>query len=183
MKPKNGFSLVELVFALTISSVLLVTIMGLTGRLSQASKEIRTRHAVRPWASVLRSQLENDYRHANSIIVKPKEILIQSTAIPHSLLQRDGEYVSLQVPLLITYRLIEIEGSSVLYRTETRLDRSVADNRIRQLMCQGVERFSVSHPLDTDVPPGILELTVHGTTDTGRPLLNIVMVRHGVLDQ
>ena len=68
MNQRSAFSLVELMVALVISSMLIVTLMGLTVQLGNTARAVKKNHSSKKWAAILKTQIENDYQHAVSIV-------------------------------------------------------------------------------------------------------------------
>ena len=179
MKTRSGFSLVELMVALLISTLLITALLGLTTQLSRSAKAVMKNNSGKKWEAILQSQIEADYQHAVSVVVKPRVIAIQANKVPHVDLQ-SREYQELLVPVLVAYEVFEKDGDSFLYRTETRLDVSAPNNRVTHLMSERVTGFSTNTRLDTDVAPGVLNLVVHTNEHSRDVLFETVLARHGV---
>ena len=179
MNQRNGFSLVELMVTLVISTMLIVTLMGLTTQLVNTARAAKKNHPSEKWATILKSQIEDDYRHAVSVVIDPRTIAIQANKIPCPQLQKT-ELTTMQVPVLVAYEVVEKDEVRYLFRTETRLDLDAPENRFRQLLCEGVTSFSTTTRLDTDVAPGAVNVIVYADQNESGVLFETTLVRHGV---
>jgi len=175
---RNAFTLVELMASLAISALLLVSVMGLTARLSLAARQIRENYPIHHWKEVLRNRLESDFQNARSIVVRDQEIVIEGMSTRSAIGTDDG--FALHVPARITYTIQSNDDSYLLTRGEQRLGVAPPDARSLEFLCSGIVRFRTDQPLATDVAPGILGLEMY-ELNIEQPI-KLTLVRHGMIE-
>lgn len=185
-----GMTLVELMAALTLSSLLLAVVLGLVLRLSTTSTMLKQEMPYAPWKTALRRQLHEDYYGCRSILISPTKILIDGYA---PIWNTDSE--TGVAPSRIEYFIVSDEQSSSLFRRQVNLLGSPSDNTRVELVCNSVVRFRSNTELRTDVAPGVLALeifiapenisdpTTGSTIERRYSSLLVSLVRHGGTEQ
>ena len=171
----SGFTLVELIAALTLATLLIVAVLGLAGRLSHHRKILEQAAPFEGWKSRLTRQVEMDFQNSSSILVRPKELVFTG----YSYRQR-GSVENRHMPTQITYAMVAEGSRSFLVRREVHSDESPGANTQTTIMCEGVTRVDARTRLDTDVPPGVLNLDWTFSGDKSTTTFPMVLVRHGV---
>lgn len=177
---RAAFSLAELLAALVLASMLLVVLMGLTGRLARTNRNIVMSRPDHTWQTQLAESLQSDFENARSVTVRPKLITFEGYSIPRSNSPAPTEEIPIgHVPTLVTYEVVPSEEQSWLLRTETVTNSNANATSKQTLMVFGCTRFRPLEYLETDVAPPILRLILSGPAfgDPGEIQLNLV--RHG----
>ena len=175
---RSGFTLVELVAAMAISVLLMVTVMGLAARLSIASKKVRESHPVNSWKTILQSRIESDYRGARAIVVRPTEILIDVVGSPIKD-ELDDSFL-LPMPKRIRYSIRSNDQESWLIRSEQLLVGNAYRGQTNEWMANDVVGFRSDQVLATDVAPGVFGLEIELMNQAER--LELTLVRHGAFE-
>lgn len=177
--PRTGFTLVELLAALAISSLLLVCVMGLSVRLAQGAKAVREQHSKSPWLDVLQHRLQTDYQNARSVVIRPSEITIEGKGTLADAKSNDG--FLMQLPMRISYTISNFEDDIyVLVRTERSLVNVGQGGVQSELLATGLTGFQSDQILATDVAPGVLGLQIFKLNEAEPIQLNLI--RHGVAE-
>jgi hypothetical protein len=170
-----GFTLVELIAALTLATLLIVAVLWLAGRLSHHRRILEQAAPFEGWKSRLTRQVEMDFQNSRSILVRPKELVFTGFSY-----RQRGSAESRHLPTQIAYTIVAEGSRSFLVRREVHSDESPGANTQSTIMCDGVTRIDSRTRLDTDVPPGVVNLVWTVTTDTRTTTFPMVLVRHGV---
>lgn len=171
----------ELMVALVLSSMLLVTLLGLTARLTSVNREIKKSYPSISWLGPVQSQLQADYGAARSILVESNRIAIEGYGIPTNLFEYEPVGAVAHLPMHIEYKTLPVGEETWLVRTERRLDVPPPDDQIETAVCRGVVGFQTLRRLETDVAPPVLSLRLliaDEATDIQQVAINLV--RHGV---
>ena len=178
---RQGMTLIELLLALSLSSMLIVVLFSLLLNLSRSQNQLKRSHPYRPWMQRLESQLQADYQGCQRIQITPKRIQIDGYSS-----QLDSEGRQRMAPSSIRYTLLSDATGNWLYRNESNL---LDGRKKREFVCKGVIGFRDFDGLATDVAPGVarLELVVKSdapddSTDKGSTeseTLLVCLCRHG----
>jgi len=172
----SGFSLVELLAALTLSVLLIAAMAGIAGRLAKQRRQLEAAHDPMAWLVQLEERLSRDYRNCSRILVRPRSIELRGFSYTHF-----GSGRAEHLPVEVRYDLIRQQAGDLLVRTERHLDEPAGENQRRELLCRGIERFDLVSELELDVPPGVLELNLKGIAEKRLFSIPIFLVRHGGL--
>lgn len=177
-KTRTGFTLLELMASLVLTSMLLVTLMGLTARLTSSSQQLKEKYPDIGWLAPVRGQMEIDFQNSRAVVLESNRFSLEGYGIPTIVLDEPSGCVG-HVPVAIEYRVEDINGEVWLTRTEVRLDVSPPGNRSKTLVCNGVVGFEAVKPLETDVAPPVFGVRL--LFADGYEVLQLV--RHGVASE
>jgi len=147
--PRPGLTLIELVAALGLSAMFMAVCLTIVGRMSTSGKILLQQKAPHPWTHLLKQQLQRDYMGCRSILVSPNSIRLSGYS------SMSGQGFS---PSEIEYRIVTVQNSNRVYRTEKSLLQSAGSRRSKDLVCDSIARFRAETALDTDVAPGVFVL-------------------------
>jgi len=173
---KSGFTLVELLAAVTLAVLLIVGMAGIAGPLAKQRRQLEAAHNPLAWLVQLEERLSRDYRNCSRILVRPRSIELRGFSYTHF-----GSGRAEHLPVEVRYDLIRQQAGDLLVRTERHLDEPAGENQRRELLCRGIERFDLVSELELDVPPGVLELNLKGIAEKRLFSIPIFLVRHGGL--
>ena len=173
---RNALTLIELLVSLAISSMLLMTVMGMSMRMAKSSKLVRDQHPIEAWQEILKETLQADYSSARSIIVEPNRIVIQGLVKPDVLSAEENHLLPL--PGIIIYSINTLDEISVLTRTVRPLVRASTESPASDLMATGIIGFRTLTPLPTDVAPGGINLRIISGNE--EEPMSFSLVRHGM---
>lgn len=150
----RGFSLVEVITALAISTLVLVVFMGLMTRLSTSRVALESEYKIFSWKSRLAKMLQLDF--ANS-----RAFLISSTGGQMSFVScqsRSNDGSITQIPAVIVYEIKSFGDKNVMVRSEKRLIQESRQLINRAAICEGIQRIETTTRLDTDQSPPMVVL-------------------------
>ena len=165
-RSKFGFTIVELLAALLLSSMLLVALMGVTARMSQSVQKLQQKYERDSWLAPVVAQVEHDFMNSRAVIVEPTRVLFSGYCFSIT----DGsqpEFAGRHLPLAIEYRVAEIKSESWLVRTEIHIGVAPPNNEFSELVCQGVVGFHAFQKLETDVTPAVLAIGLETANAVG----------------
>ena len=147
-----GLTLIELLVALTLSSILLVAMFSLMVQLSKTRKAVETNHPFVPWRSNFAAQLQQDYRSCRSVLIREKELRLAGYG---TYFDREGR--QRDCPCEVRYFIWTNQEANWLFREYRNL---LSNERRRELVCRHVSGFRSATDLATDVAPGVLTISI-----------------------
>ena len=140
-KKRLGLTIVELLAATALATMLVAAVLGVLNRVTQQQKVLLTDDAPEPWHNRIVDLLEWDLANSQTIRTTPDGIHLEGFA------SRDvvtGE--PLHCPAVVSYLIVREGERSWLMRRETHPDALVLDNRTAELVCAGAERILATPP-------------------------------------
>jgi prepilin-type N-terminal cleavage/methylation domain-containing protein len=136
-----GFTLVELLAATALSTVLMLAVLQVLGTLGRSRSMMEKQAAAAaPWREDLTEMLRRDLGGATGVRYAPNGIVLAG----HAAL-RPGSLAPTDEPVTVTYGLAEIHGRNWLYRRQVgRAGVSGAGEPWTELLCPDVAGFEVS---------------------------------------
>lgn len=153
-----GLTLVELLAATVLSTLLMGAVLGLLTSLTRSQKGILANHEIpAPWQTRLQGILEWDLQNSRSLISTPRGFQLEGFA------GRDfSSGTPLHSPCRITYEIVEAADRRHLVRRETHTESLNLDNSTTALICLDVEKVVCGVPLagaatapGSDAPQGL----------------------------
>jgi prepilin-type N-terminal cleavage/methylation domain-containing protein len=145
-KPR-GLTLIELLVATALASMLLVAVMSLLKTLAVKRKVLVEQTAMAPWQQSLEEQLRWDLTHARRFEFAAESLWLMGYAA------RDfATGVITHRRSEVVYRLVRLGERTWLLREETQPDMLSNGNRRRELVCCGLTTIAMEIPGEKDVP-------------------------------
>lgn len=133
-----GFSVIELLAALVLATMLMIVVMGFLSVISQRRKALLENAPSRMWQQVLTRQIHTDLANARRYEFQPDRLrLMGFCAVDPRSSQLTGR------PAEVSYDLVQVNSQTWLFRTETLLDSDTNDNQRRELVCRNVTRMKL----------------------------------------
>jgi len=145
-REQRGFTLIELMLAVALSSLLMIGVLAVITQLGAAAfksnAESNTDTAVDALPDHVLDNathlLRDDLDHATRVDASHNRLVIESY---HALEARRRE--RMHRPVRITYHVQQIAGNPWLVRTQRALDVMTNQNYQRDLVCRGITRFEL----------------------------------------
>ncbi len=169
-----GFSAVELLVALTLSSLIIAAILGLVTKLSVDKRRFQEAMPPTEWKQVLRNQLQRDFMHSRALNIKKHSLEFQGYA---GIDPFNGKLV--HRPTSIEYFLKQGSKHQYLIRKETRIAALPPENVSKTIVAVDVAGFRLLDRLENLNTPGYLRLQIWMLGNTEKPGLTVTLVRHG----
>ena len=151
IRPRSGFTLIELMAATTLAGMLMIVTMGLLIQVQESAEDIQASVESTTWLHNLRQQLQQDFANCRSVRIERNRVRIDG----YSQHQPNQGQVR-QLPAIITYTL----QSGWLIREQQRSTGNINDISSSQMMGYGVQNLEDLSNLDVDVPPGRWRLKI-----------------------
>ena len=74
--PRSGFSLLEILTALAVSTMLLIVVMGVTARIARVNGRMIEAYPNKSWQTILVDSLQSDFENCRSITVSSSQIVL-----------------------------------------------------------------------------------------------------------
>lgn len=168
----EGFTILELLLALMLSSILIGALFAMLAQMFQSQKQIKEDHPTLTWQTSLTEQLQRDYRRCDSVIVKRGSVTLEG-------IYKTQEPEPFYQAAKVGYRVVSTDSGNILVREQVGLGKPM---RIRELVCSGVSGFKTTNALSTDVAPGCLQLEVLFDS-IDQSSLQVMLYRHGGLER
>lgn len=165
MNTPRAFTLMELLLALVLSAVLMMGVLAVVTNLGSPGLSASSTNAaadgagttvppeIDAWVELLRG----DLAHASHVSARPDRIALTGYgALDTASCERTHRAVA------VLYALEDIDGRRWLVRRQAALDVLTNRNRQRDLVCTGIERFSLVREGQTNLPTG-----ERGSADSG----------------
>jgi len=158
----------ELIIALTLSSFLMVAVLGVLSSLTQQRTVLFERRAPASWRQQLKEQLHRDLANARRMTVRPAEL---------RLIGYGGRDFATGAPTFrpteVVYAVHEVGNQQWLMRWEIHLDELTNQNVRGELVCSGVTAIDLMSLDDDDEPafPDEPVPTNRDTKDGGHPFV------------
>ncbi|MEL7499543.1 MAG: prepilin-type N-terminal cleavage/methylation domain-containing protein [Planctomycetota bacterium] len=174
---RDAMTLIELLVALSLSSMLIAVLFTLVAQLSNSQERLRDEHDLALWRQILKQQLVDDYRNCRSVLVRSRELILLGN---YSKAGPNGQELSSEQR--IRYFILSDTEGNWLYREQAGQSGTSGDT---ELVCSGVIGFRSTSDLSTDVAPGVLQLQVISEGTRSKQDLLVMeasLVRHGGVD-
>lgn len=156
IRTRGGFTLIELMAATAIAGMMVIVTMEMLGHLTTQVADGKQRYHSRPWLNVLKAQIQSDFAHCRSIIVKNNELRLDGYT------WQDPETgVAQRRPTQIIYQLPKSANRGWLMRKQVDLTGNINSAQHSTVVCFGIARFEDLSRLQLDVPPGVWRMRLH----------------------
>ncbi len=135
---RGGWTLVELLAAMALASVLLISVIGVVGRLARTRGYLLEHHAPSSWKMRVRELVRRDMIHARQLEIAEGELRLFGFG-GHD--YYTGRMVHDRG--VVVYRVIAIDGRFWLVRQIRRPEERLGDDVRTDLVCRGVEAVDV----------------------------------------
>jgi len=137
----RGLTVIELMVALTLSTLLIVSVLGLLRNMKVHCRQLMRRADCQPWEQLLAEQVRRDLANGRQLIVEPNHILITgylgSAGASHSSTLQAAQ---------VTYHVAHVDDRAYLLRDDRPLDELSNAVGSRQIVASGVESFRLILP-------------------------------------
>lgn len=171
---RNGFSIVELLVALTLSSLIVGVILGLTNSLAKTKSRLQEAMPVNSWQQILQAQLQRDFLHSRSVNIKKDILQFEGYAAVDP---NTGKLV--HRPTSIVYFFYPGDQHNFLIRKETHLDEPPPSNVSQSIVAVDIARFHLIDRLEYLNTPGFLRIEFWSLDNAESPAFTTTLVRHG----
>ncbi|MEM9942045.1 MAG: prepilin-type N-terminal cleavage/methylation domain-containing protein [Planctomycetota bacterium] len=174
-RSRDGLTLIELLVALSLASMILVALFGVTAQIAKSTRYLKKERPLELWKDNLVSQFESDFIGCRTILASPSQILMEGYQAPSSF--------SYGGPCRIRYFIQITEDETYLVRETTDLLQTAKIQQDRQLVCTGVSRFDIKTRLSTDTAPGLFQFGIIflAQNEAEPQRLDLSLVRHGLI--
>jgi len=131
-------TLIELVLATTLATMLMVAVLGVLNSLSRQRNVLFSRREPDTWRRLLADELRRDVLNSRRLAVGPTELRLVGYAGRENSSRR-----ATHRPTEISYQVFSVGEESWLVRRETHLDELSNDNRQAELVCGDVGGIDV----------------------------------------
>lgn len=135
-----GFTIIELLVALTLAAMLVLTVVGVVGRLAASQRIVTDADDEPTWLTALQDQLRTDFANARRFDLKPDELTIWG----HGGRRYPDARITLR-PAVIRYAIVTEQERGWMMREERLLDEPSA-RKYRNIVCRGIIGFRFIHP-------------------------------------
>jgi len=160
-KTSSGMTLIELLAALALSTMLMAVLLGLISQQKRTGQRMVSEYPFETAQEILIDRLEQDYLGCHHILIYPNRLVMQGFSK-----RAAAGSIAGSVPSRVEY-LINIDSGN-LFRRQTNLDSSVQEVSERFVLA-GVSRFVPRTLLATDVAPGIFMADIE-LLDSSKPI-------------
>ena len=137
-KTRRGFTLVELLAAILLTTLLTTALMGVIRAMNQQRKLTAGEHSLEGWKLQLRQRLLSDFSNARRMSVTDGRLTLLGYA------SRDAEAgVATHRPCEVVYRLESLAGRNWLVREESPLGTQTPSHANAELAAYGIARIQV----------------------------------------
>lgn len=159
--PRPGFTLVELLAALVLSSLLIVCLLAITARVSSVRKRLVAESDSSNDYSQLIHLLQDDFENCRSVSVKDSRVVFEGF---HCIDPFDGTIK--HEPTTTIYKIVFSENAPLLIREQVN-HLAHSDDRIqRSAVFVGVRYFELDTKIDEEIAPGLLHMVLHFVDDS-----------------
>ncbi len=137
----RGFTLLELLCALVLTSTLLVAVMGLTGVMARRAETLKAMSGKPDWKARIEQQIRWEFTNSRRFWQTPRELRLQGYPSRDRATDQQN-----QRPVEIRYALETIDEVTWLTRTETALDLVTNQKPIHELICPHISRLEMALP-------------------------------------
>lgn len=143
-KQRQGFTLVELLAAILLTTLLTTSLIGVIRAMNQQRKLTTGEHALEGWKLQLRQRLHTDLSNARRMAVTEGQLTLLGYG------SHDADTgVATHRPCEVVYRLESLGGRNWLIRQESPLGAQSPTHRNQELAAFGIARIRVTR-LDDD---------------------------------
>ena len=140
---QSGFTIVELLTAVVLASLLLVAVMGLIHTLTAKQRQLTAQQDRPAWHALAAERLRFDLANARNFEWSPRYLRLIGYA------GRDFDsFRTTHRPTEVVYRVTEIGGRAWLLREERQLDVLSNANRRSEIVCAGLDAIGIDIPGD-----------------------------------
>jgi hypothetical protein len=143
-RKRRAFTAIEALAATTLASLMLVSILGVLGALSRGQKTLITIADSPTWHRHLAHQLQWDLTNSQTMIVSVNYLRLDGFA---GRAFATGQPTNR--PTRVEYFVDADSSSGVLIRRETHVDELVNTNWNSEIVCVGVDKFTVGGDVAT----------------------------------
>lgn len=139
---RGGFTLTELLAALTLTVLLMGSVLGMLTVVHRAQREVLEQHGIpAPWEVQLEEILAWDLENSRSIVVTESGVRLDGFA------GRDlSTRAPLHCPARVEYEIVSVKDRRHLIRRETHVELLHLDNSLTELVCADVTQIRMGAP-------------------------------------
>ncbi len=138
LKRREALTLVELLTAMTLAAVLLISVIGVVGRLTLTRGYLLEHHSPSTWKTQTAEMIREDMANARHIEVSERELRIMGFG------GRDFRTgAKIHDRAIISYRVVTLAGRSWLLRRVQRLDAQLGRDVRTELICPDVTQIDL----------------------------------------
>ncbi len=165
---RQGFTLVEVLAALTLTSLMMAVVLGLILQVKTTNDFLQSEKPFVQWHSVLQQQLQEDYSGCRLVDQGRGRLLFTGYSKT-----ANGMYA----PSQVSYEVRSEGEEAVLVRIVKFLDAPLGTMPESELVCQGVTAIQRVDQWSKTVAPGTLRLRFVGVDNS--IVFETTLVRHG----
>lgn len=138
-KARHGLTLVELLAATILASMLMVAVLGVLQSLTRQQKMLLDLNQTEPWQARFWEQLEWDLTNSRTVQVTPEKIVLEGYA------GRDaGTQTLTHRPTRIEYSVLQTEATSLLSRYEVETGSRSLQEGVSEVLGVGIKQILLS---------------------------------------